>query len=93
VSGYRISINQVRSHRNMAQFYLGCSHGYVYQYDMFSKTVKYQTQVSHEAVLDLCLIREDRELVSLLGNGNIIILSSLHLEQIYIYQSYHFIPP
>lgn len=35
-SNYRVSISQLRAHRNQLLFFLGCAHGYAYQVDRYS---------------------------------------------------------
>lgn len=73
--------------RNLINLYIGCAHGYVYQYDRYLKSIKYYIKICQSPVLDISLIKEDNELIALYGNGNLAILSSSHLEKIYVYHS------
>ena len=64
-NNYRVSIAEVRMHRNMLNFYLCCTHGYVYLFDRLSKRIKYHVRAAQSPVLDLLLIKQDSELIAL----------------------------
>jgi hypothetical protein len=50
-------------------------------------------KVTQSPVLDLALVKDDSELLLLYGNGNMALLSSLHLQRIFLYQAYGDISP
>jgi hypothetical protein len=78
-TNYRVSTTEVRMHSNTLYFYACCSNGYVYLFDRLSRRIKYHSRSNPCQVLDILLIKGDSELIALYKNGNIAVMSSLHL--------------
>lgn len=72
----------------LTSLFLSCSTGYVFLYDRYIKRIKYQIKICQSPILDICLFHNDEELLVLFSNGNMAILSTFHLEKVYLYQSY-----
>lgn len=78
----------MRINTKQTSLFLSCSSGYVYLYDRYIKAIKYQTRICQAPILDICLFHNDQDLLVLYGNGNMAILSTFHMEKVYLYQSY-----
>ena len=89
INNYRISITDVRMHNNRQSFFLSCSNGYLFLFDMLAAKIKKSIKVCPSSILSIILIKEDTEVVALCKNGNIAVFSSLNLTSIFLYQSYH----